>query len=283
MLLMSTRPGMISQLSTTATPEWTVRTAEWPADYDAVCAVRKPTQFVVEDGGAGFMGQKTVIVDPAEAQQRRVQARLASVLKDNATVLLVEDVAGRGAVVGTLDCVRQQCASEPGATPQPRVCAATIATAATIRAAAAARAAAVAAAATPSPERPEPDRRRGNLRSPRPRRGRLLRNLWVEPTLRRQGTLSRLKTSPGRCGAWRRALSATRPLCGPSTRANAPSDPDQAGRPGASPAPSSHPHRTLTVPGVARRLMRAAESLAGDEAYGAPPRHAIRHARHGAL
>ena len=89
-------------------PEFAVRPAKWPDDYDAVCAVRKPTEFVVEDGGAGFMGQRVAIVDPEEAQQRRVQARLSSALRDNATVLLVEDPPGGGSVVGTLDCVLQE-------------------------------------------------------------------------------------------------------------------------------------------------------------------------------
>ena len=120
MLLMSARPGVITRMAA-GLPEWAVRPAKWPDDYDAVCAVRKPTEFVVEDGGAGFMGQRVVIVDPEEAQQRRVQARLASALRDNATVLLVEDPPGGGSVVGTLDCVRQQHTREPGAAPQPRL------------------------------------------------------------------------------------------------------------------------------------------------------------------
>ena len=120
MLLMSARPGVITRMAA-GLPEFAVRPAKWPDDYDAVCAVRKPTEFVVEDGGAGFMGQRVAIVDPEEAQQRRVQARLASALRDNATVLLVEDPPGGGSVVGTLDCVRQQHAREPGAAPQPRL------------------------------------------------------------------------------------------------------------------------------------------------------------------
>ena len=120
MLLMSARPGVITRMAA-GLPEWAIRPAKWPDDYDAVCAVRKPTEFVVEDGGAGFMGQRVVIVDPEEAQQRRVQARLASALRDNATVLLVEDPPGGGSVVGTLDCVRQQHTREPGVAPQPRL------------------------------------------------------------------------------------------------------------------------------------------------------------------
>ena len=103
MLLVSARPGVIRMAA--GSPEFAVRPAKWPDDYDAVCAVRKPTEFVVEDGGAGFMGQRVAIVCPEEAQQRRVQARLSSVLRDNATVLLVEEPPGGGSVVGTLDCV----------------------------------------------------------------------------------------------------------------------------------------------------------------------------------
>ena len=122
MLLMSARPGVITRMAA-GSPEFAVRPAKWPDDYDAVCAVRKPTEFVSEDGSAGFMGQRVVIVDPAEAQQRRIQARLGSALRDNATVLLVEDPPGTvgGGVVGTLDCVRQQHAREPGDAPQPRL------------------------------------------------------------------------------------------------------------------------------------------------------------------
>ena len=117
MLLVSARPGVTRM----AAAEFAVRPAKWPDDYDAVCAVRKPTEFVVEDGGAGFMGQRVAIVDPEEAQQRRVQARLSSALRDNATVLLVEDPPGGGGVVGTLDCVLQQHSREPGGAPEPRL------------------------------------------------------------------------------------------------------------------------------------------------------------------
>ena len=119
MLLVSARPGVTRMAA--GSPEFAVRPAKWPDDYDAVCAVRKPTEFVVEDGGAGFMGQRVAIVDPEEAQQRRVQARLSSALRDNATVLLVEDPPGGGSVVGTLDCVLQQHSREPGGAPQPRL------------------------------------------------------------------------------------------------------------------------------------------------------------------
>ena len=116
-------PRVLAPRAAAAPPELTVRPARWPDDYDAVCAVRKPTEFVVESGGAGFMGQKVVIDDPEEAQKRRVQARLGSALRDKATVLLAED-SSSGAVVGTLDCVLQQHAAEPSAAPQPRMCAA---------------------------------------------------------------------------------------------------------------------------------------------------------------
>ena len=119
MLLVSARPGVTRMAA--GSPEFAVRPAKWPDDYDAVCAVRKPTEFVVEDGGAGFMGQRVAIVDPEEAQQRRVQARLSSALRDNATVLLVEDPPGGGGVVGTLDCVLQEHSREPGGAPEPRL------------------------------------------------------------------------------------------------------------------------------------------------------------------
>ena len=115
-------PRVLAPRAAAAPPELTVRPARWPDDYDAVCAMRKPTEFVVESGGAGFMGQKVVIDDPEEAQKRRVQARLGSALRDKATVLLAEDSSG--AVVGTLDCVLQQHAAEPSAASQPRMCAA---------------------------------------------------------------------------------------------------------------------------------------------------------------
>ena len=163
-------PRVLAPRAAAAPPELTVRPARWPDDYDAVCAVRKPTEFVVESGGAGFMGQKVVIDDPEEAQKRRVQARLGSALRDKATVLLAEDPSS-GAVVGTLDCVLQQHAAEPSAAPQPRLCAAHHGS-------------------------------RGPPSSPPPvlsHRGwcavlcrRLLRNLWVEPSLRRQGLARRL-------------------------------------------------------------------------------------------
>jgi len=116
----ATRSRVLPPLATGTLPELKVRAAQWPDDYDAVCAVRKPTEFVVESGGAGFMGQTVVIEDPEEAQRRRVQARLGSALRDNATVLLVED-SSCGDVVGTLDCVLQQHAAEPSASPQPRL------------------------------------------------------------------------------------------------------------------------------------------------------------------
>ena len=64
-------PRVLAPRAAAAPPELTVRPARWPDDYDAVCAVRKPTEFVVESGGAGFMGQKVVIDDPEEAQKRQ--------------------------------------------------------------------------------------------------------------------------------------------------------------------------------------------------------------------
>ena len=91
-------PRVLAPRAAAAPPELTVRPARWPDDYDAVCAVRKPTEFVVESGGAGFMGQKVVIDDPEEAQKRRVQARLGSALRDKATVLLAEDSSGHSGI-----------------------------------------------------------------------------------------------------------------------------------------------------------------------------------------
>ena len=64
-------PRVLAPRAAAAPPELTVRPARWPDDYDAVCAVRKPTEFVVESGGAGFMGQKVVIDDPEEAHEGR--------------------------------------------------------------------------------------------------------------------------------------------------------------------------------------------------------------------
>ena len=52
-------PRVLAPRAAAAPPELTVRPARWPDDYDAVCAVRKPTEFVVESGGAGFMGGGT--------------------------------------------------------------------------------------------------------------------------------------------------------------------------------------------------------------------------------
>ena len=82
------------------------------ADAAALCDVRAPTQYVVEDGGVGFMGQK-VELSAEEAFERRVQARLGSALVDKAQVLIAFDedsaAATEGAspprVIGTVDCV----------------------------------------------------------------------------------------------------------------------------------------------------------------------------------
>ena len=50
------------------------------------------THAKLEAGAAGFMGQKTEL-SPEEAQKRRVQARLGSALRDNATVIIAVGVA----------------------------------------------------------------------------------------------------------------------------------------------------------------------------------------------
>ena len=75
------------------------------ADAEALCAIRAPTQYVVEDGGVGFMG-KRVELTPEEAFNRRVQARLGSAIRDRATVLIAQDDASEDdAIIGTVDCV----------------------------------------------------------------------------------------------------------------------------------------------------------------------------------
>ena len=50
-----------------------------PIDAESLCAVRKPTEYVSEQGSTGFMGQK-VELSAEEAQKRRVQARLGSAM-----------------------------------------------------------------------------------------------------------------------------------------------------------------------------------------------------------
>jgi ribosomal protein S18 acetylase RimI-like enzyme len=60
---------------------------------------------VVEDGTTGFMGQK-VKFDPETAHARRVEARLGTAIRDNATVLIAtDDSAAAVAVVGTADLI----------------------------------------------------------------------------------------------------------------------------------------------------------------------------------
>ena len=74
-----------------------------PADAEALCSVRRPTEYVVEQGSTGFMGQKTEL-SAEEAQKRRVQARLGTAMRDGAIVLMATDV-GSIDVIGTVDCV----------------------------------------------------------------------------------------------------------------------------------------------------------------------------------
>lgn len=75
------------------------------ADAEALCAVRSPTTYVVEQGSTGFMGQK-VELSQEEAFERRVSARLGSAIRDGATVLIATDPAEeRQSVIGTVDCV----------------------------------------------------------------------------------------------------------------------------------------------------------------------------------
>ena len=94
-----------------------IRAASWPEDYEAVCAVRAPSQYVSEAGTTGFMGQK-VVLDADEAQRRRVQARLGSALRDEATVLLAEATDTPHQVIATLDCVPLPAGSRRATGPQ---------------------------------------------------------------------------------------------------------------------------------------------------------------------
>lgn len=97
-----------------------------PVDAEALCCVRKPTEYVSEAGSAGFMGQ-VVELDPEEAQRRRVKARLGTAMRDGAMVLIAtaadegasDEGAGSGGgeaaaageeqpalvVLGTVDCI----------------------------------------------------------------------------------------------------------------------------------------------------------------------------------
>lgn len=76
------------------------------ADAEALCNVRKPTTYVVEDGSAGFMGKK-VELPPEEAFKRRVEARLGSAIRDKATVFIAtREEDDHSAVIGTVDCIR---------------------------------------------------------------------------------------------------------------------------------------------------------------------------------
>ena len=164
-------PRVLAPRAAAAPPELTVRPARWPDDYDAVCAVRKPTEFVVESGGAGFMGQKVVIDDPEEAQKRRVQARLGSALRDKATVLLAEgpEQRRRGGHAGLRAAAARRRAERRAA-------------AASVR-----RSPWLAWPALISTTTAEPLSGRCAVLCRR-----LLRNLWVEPSLRRQGLARRL-------------------------------------------------------------------------------------------
>ena len=91
-----------------ATPAINIRPAVLsdPVDAEALCCVRKPTEYVSEQGSTGFMGQKTEL-PPEEAFKRRVQARLGSAIRDKATVLIASDAESAGAleVIGTVDAI----------------------------------------------------------------------------------------------------------------------------------------------------------------------------------
>lgn len=74
-------------------------------DAAAICDVRAPTQYVVEDGTVGFMGQK-VSFDPETAHKRRVEARLGTAIRDKATVLIATDESAANlTVIGTADLI----------------------------------------------------------------------------------------------------------------------------------------------------------------------------------
>lgn len=101
-------------------PPLTIRRAVWPDDYEAVCSVRAPTTYVVEDGAVGFMG-KRVELSPEEALKRRVSARLGTALRDNASVLIA--VLEDGSVVATTDLIPLEGASRRAFDPElPQRC-----------------------------------------------------------------------------------------------------------------------------------------------------------------
>jgi len=66
-----------------------------PIDAEALCCVRKPTEYVSEAGSAGFMGM-VVELEPEEAQRRRVRARLGTAMRDGAMVLIAVEAKGGG-------------------------------------------------------------------------------------------------------------------------------------------------------------------------------------------
>lgn len=75
------------------------------ADTAAICDVRAPTQYVVEDGAVGFMGKK-IAFDPETAHQKRVEARLGTAIRDKATVLIATDDSAEDlTVIGTADLI----------------------------------------------------------------------------------------------------------------------------------------------------------------------------------
>ena len=101
------RPPRLSGATSSAS-EYNIRIADLSdrSDALAICAVRKPTNYVVEDGSTGFLGRKTVITDPEEAYRRRVAARLGTAIDDNATVIIaLLPRTEEPEVVGTCDCI----------------------------------------------------------------------------------------------------------------------------------------------------------------------------------
>ena len=85
----------------------TIRKADLGCRVDAaaICDVRAPTQYVVEDGAVGFMGQK-IKFDAETAHQKRVEARLGTAIRDKATVLIAtDDTVEDLTVLGTADLI----------------------------------------------------------------------------------------------------------------------------------------------------------------------------------
>ena len=142
-----------------------------PIDAEALCCVRKPTEYVSEAGSAGFMGM-VVELEPEEAQRRRVRARLGTAMRDGAMVLIAAEAKGGGGGGG--ECGGSADASGDGGET----------------AAGEQQPALVVLGTVDCIELPAGKGRRA-LGPELPRRL-LVRNLWVSEELRRQGLARRL-------------------------------------------------------------------------------------------